>query len=187
MSQQGPPPWEPGGWSPESASGQPGQPSERPFEQTPWGAPEPPPRQYPRQQLLPQEIKPGRNRTPLYIGLGLAMVLVIGGAVAYLTLRSNGEETRAAYCAALRKLTHNGDLTGAVDGANTSTLDQIKEVRRLAPNAVSDDWSKLWDIAEQAQSGSPDYSQALTAYNALKVIAQDASDKCSLDLNMPLQ
>lgn len=157
MSQLGPPPWEPG--------------------QQP---------QYPRQQLSHQEVKPGRSRTPVFIGIAVVLALVIAGSVAFLLLRDDGEDTRAAYCAALRDLTDNGDLTGAVEGAGSATLDDFTAVVDLAPNAVSDDWAKLQTGIERAQSGSPDYSQALSIFTSLKVISVDAKDNCDLDLGIPM-
>lgn len=159
MSGQGPPPWDPDAQ---------------------------PPVHYPRQQLLPQEVKPGRNRKPLFIGIAAALVLVIGAAVAYVVLRDDGEDTRAAYCAALRELTQNGDLESAVSGADASTLKDVQTVRDLAPNAVADDWDTLSDVATQAQSGTPDYSQFLNAFNALRVISKDAENNCDLSLDIPM-
>jgi len=151
----------------------------RPWEQEP----EP---SYPRQQLLPHEVKPGRSRRPLAIGRVLALVLVVGGGVAYFLTRDDGEATRQAYCRALRDLTRGGDLMAAVEGADSTTLDQLNTVERLAPGAVSDDWSTLMSIADAAKGGSPDMAQALTAFNALKVIATDAKQNCGLDLGLPL-
>ncbi len=151
----------------------------RPWEQEP----EP---SYPRQQLLPQEVKPGRSRRPLAIGLAVALVLVAGGGIAYYLMRDDGEDTRPAYCSALRDLTHGGDLMAAVEGADSKTLTQLDTVERLAPGAVSGDWSTLMSIARDAQGGSPDMAQALTAFNALKVIATDAKQNCELDLGLPL-
>ncbi|MEP6666536.1 MAG: hypothetical protein ABJA81_08830, partial [Nocardioidaceae bacterium] len=101
------------------------------------------PANYPRQELLPQEIKPGRNRKPLFIGIGVSLLLIGGGVVAYYAFRDDGEDTRAAYCAALRDVTNNGDLAAAASGANASTLSDLQAVVDLAPNAVSDDWQTL--------------------------------------------
>jgi hypothetical protein len=142
--------------------------------------------QYPRQNLLPQEVKPGRNRKPLFIAIAVVIALVIAGGVAYLVLRDDGEDTRAAYCAALRDLTNNGDLTGAFNGADATTADKLKTAMDLAPNAVADDWKKLDDAISSSQSGSPDMSQALTLYASLRAIANDAQTKCHLDLGIPM-
>ncbi len=141
---------------------------------------------YPRQQLLPQEIRPGRSRRSLVIGLVLVLALVVGGGVAYLVMRDDGEGSRQAYCSALRDLTQGGDLMAAVEGANAKTLGQLDKVQQVAPGAVADDWSTLMSIAYEAQGGSPDMAQALTAFNSLRVIATDAKQNCELDLGLPL-
>ncbi len=142
--------------------------------------------QYPRQNLLPQEVKPGRNRAPIFIGIGVVLALVVAGAIAYLVLRDDGEGTRAAYCSALRELTNNGDVISAVEGADPRSVDDFKAVVDLAPNAVADDWAKIDKGIRDAQSGSPDMSQALAIFGALRVIAKDAKDNCDLDLGIPM-
>jgi hypothetical protein len=147
----------------------------------------PDPARYPRQELLPQEVRPGRNRTPVFIAIGVAVALIVAGVGAYFVFRDNGEDTRTAYCAALRNVTKNGDLEAAATGANASTLEDLKAVVDLAPNAVADDWQKLTTFAEDAQkSGGPDFGQAMTAYGALREIASDADSKCSLSLDIPI-
>ncbi|HEY7045300.1 MAG TPA: hypothetical protein VH419_16640 [Nocardioidaceae bacterium] len=184
MSQQGPPPWDPDNQPP------PRQPGDQPppWEQSgqpPWqqGGPGGPPRQYPRQHLLPQEVKPHRNRAPLFVGLGVVLVLIVAGVVTYLVLRDSGEDTRQAYCTELRRLTHDGDLAGALQSADASAEQEIKKVAGLAPDAVADDWDALVPFVEKAaQSGTPDWGGALMAFNALKVIAQDAKDNCGIDM-----
>ena len=104
-----------------------------------------PPPQYPRQNLLPQEVKPGRNRKPLFITIAVVIALVIAGGIAFLVLRDDGEDTREAYCAALRDLKGDGDLMGGLSGADAATADKLKTAMDLAPNAVADDWKKLND------------------------------------------
>lgn len=160
-----------------------GQP--RPWEQGGEWESQPGGQPYPRQHLLPQEIKPGRNRKPMFITIGVVLALVIAGGIAYLALRDNGESNREAYCAALRDLTHNGDLTSAIDSADQSTVDKIQTVMDLAPDSVADSWRTLDRGIKNAQSGSPDMEQALSLFSALKTIAGDAQDNCNLDLNIP--
>ncbi len=172
MSDQGPPA--------ERPDGQPGQPWQP-------GQPGEPPVNYPRQELLPQDIKPGRNRKPIFIGIGVALVLIIGGVAAYFVFRDDGEDNREAYCAALRDVTDNGDLTSALDGADSSTVSDLQEVVDLAPNAVSNEWKTLTDFVEDAQqSGEPDYGKALNAFTALREIRSDAESKCDLSLDIPM-
>jgi hypothetical protein len=142
--------------------------------------------QYPRQHLLPQEIKPGRNRRPVFIAIGAALALVIAGGIAYLVFRDDGEGTRAAYCAALKDLTNNGDLASVARQPSATLLDDLKTVEDLAPKTVADDWKSLDQGIRQAQSGTPDISQALTLYNALRAISLDAKNNCNLDLGIPV-
>jgi hypothetical protein len=135
---------------------------------------------------LPQEVKPGRNRKPLFIAIAVVIALVIAGGIAYLVLRDDGEDTRAAYCAALRDLTDNGDLMGALGNADASTADKLKTAMDLAPDAVAGDWKKLNEAIQSGQSGSPDMSHALALFESLRSIANDAQTKCDLDLGIPM-
>jgi hypothetical protein len=143
------------------------------------------PSAYPQQTLLPHEVKPGKSRKPLVIALVLALVLVVGGVVAWQLLKDNGESTRAAYCSALKSLTNNGDLTTALSGAGASTFGQVNKVVSLAPDAVKSDWTSLQSLATSAQSGNLGYSSALQALSALNAIATDAQSNCSITLNVP--
>ena len=112
---------------------------------------------------------------------------MVAGGAAYLVLRDDGEDTREAYCAALRDLSNNGDLMSAVDGADAGTADKLKAAIDLAPDAVADDWKKLEKAVEDSQSGSsPDMSQALSLFASLRAIAQDSKDNCDLDLGIPM-
>jgi hypothetical protein len=171
MSDQGPPGDHPPPWE-RPANG---------FESDPWqpGSPA-----YPRQRLLPQEIRRRRSRKPVYLGIGLVLVLLLGGAAAYATLRSDGEATRQAYCAALGDL--KGDLVRAVDGTDASTLASLKAVVDLAPSAVAGAWATLQGVIAKARSGSPDFTQAMAAFGALRTISRDAQQNCGLDLQIPM-
>ncbi len=140
------------------------------------------PPQYPRQQLLPQEVQPGRSRLPLFIGLVVMLALVGGGVAAWLLLRDEGEDTRADYCAALKELTNDGDLMGVVASADESTLVQLEEVAELAPGAIDTDWQRLRDLAE---TGDFTASTAFAAYAALQSIVQDAENECGMDIPLP--
>jgi hypothetical protein len=172
QSQQPPTSWQPA--QPQPAGWQPAQPQ-------PAGEH----RVYPQQALSDQEVKPGRNRKPLYLGLLVALVLLVGGVVAWQLLKDDGEDTRAAYCSALKTLTNDGDLTGALGSADASSLNQVAEVQRLAPDAVRDDWDKLQSAIQSAQSGNVDFSNALNALTSLRAISDDAGDNCGITMDVP--
>ncbi len=190
-----PPPDQPPGEQP----GQPQQPPPgwRPTEpqQPPPGWSAPQPQQpgsgwqpvYPQQTLSQQEVKPGRNRKPLYLGLLVAVVLIIGGVVAWQLLKDDGEDTRAAYCSALRDLTNDGDLMSAISTADASSLSQIESVHQLAPNAVRDDWDTLQTLVSSAQNEPDnfDVSAALKALTALRAISSDAESECGITMDVP--
>ena len=143
------------------------------------------PASYPRQTLLPQQVQRRRSRTPLYVGLALLLVLV-GGVIAWRMFASSGEDTRAAYCSALKRLTHNGDLQAALSQADVKTLDQVLTVQRLAPQTVRADWTTLQSLATSAQSGNPNMFTALKALTALRSIADDARSHCGIPMTIPL-
>ena len=181
--QQPPPQQPPHGWRPS----QPQQPPSG------WSVPQP--QQpgsgwqpvYPQQTLSQQEVKPGRNRKPVYIGLLVAAVLIIGGVVAWQLLKDDGEDTRAAYCSALRDLTNDGDLMSAISTADASSLSQIESVHQLAPNAVRDDWDTLQTLVSSAQNepDNIDVSAALKALTALRAISSDAESECGITMDVP--
>lgn len=173
MSSSWPPPPDqpPTGWQP----GQPQQP------ESGWQP------VYPQQTLSQQEVKPGRNRKPLYIGLVVALVLIIGGVVAWQLLKDDGENTRAAYCSALSDLTNDGDLMSAVSTADAASLSKIESVHQLAPNAVRDDWDTLQSVVSSAQNepDNIDLSAMVKALTALKAISSDAESECGITMDVP--
>jgi hypothetical protein len=139
---------------------------------------------YPRQELLPQQVKPGRSRAPFVVGLAAVLALAVGGVVVWLVLRDDGEETRAAYCQELRDLTNDGELLSN-DGPDLDALsDRLERLHEVAPSAVSDDWETLRDAVESAGS-TADLDALLQAVDALRVIADDAEDNCDLQVNVP--
>lgn len=85
----------------------------------------------------------------------------------------------------MKSLTNNGDLMGALSSADATSLDQVSEVQRLAPNAVRDDWDDLQSALRSAQSGNVDYSEALNALTSLRTITDDASDNCGITMDVP--
>lgn len=141
---------------------------------------------YPQQTLSPQQVKPGRNRKPVYIGLLVAAVLIIGGVLAWQLLKDDGEDTRAAYCAALKDVTHDGDLMSAFSAADATSLAKLEDLQQLAPAAVRDDWDTVQSVFESARSsGDVDYGAAVKALTALKAIADDAESECGITMDVP--
>jgi hypothetical protein len=145
----------------------------------------PEPESYPRQTLLPQQVQRSRSRTPLYIGLALLLVLV-GGVIVWRIFVSSGEDTRAAYCSALKRLTHNGDLQATLSHADVKSLNQVLTVQRLAPAAVRGDWTTLQSLVTTGQSSSPNVLTAIKALTALRSIADDARRHCGIPMQIPL-
>ena len=146
--------------------------------------PTPGPGGYSRQQLLPQQIRKGTNRTPIYIAVAVVLALLVSGGVAVFLLRDKGEDNRAEYCAELRDLTDDGDLSSALSGADQSTFDRLLQIKDIAPSSVADDWTTVTDVLQGAMdTGTPDLGEALEAYSALKVIARDAESNCDLTLD----
>jgi hypothetical protein len=160
--------------------GQPPQPAGQ-YVQPPQGG-------YPQQELLPQDVQPGRSRTPLVVALIVVLALVGGGIAAWLLLRDNGESTRAEYCAAIKKVAPTGDLTSAVAGDQNSISDQAKHLADLAPSSVSGDWKTLEDFVASVEKSRDnlDVTSALSALGALKHIVQDSNDNCGTTFTSPL-
>ena len=184
MSQQGPPSG--GSREPLPPWGVPPQYSPQPpYSPQPQSSPHQQP-QYPRQHLLPQQVQAPRSRRPLILGIAGTCALILAAVVVFLVVRDDGEDTRAAYCAALRDLTRDGDLVGAASAADGSTLNDLRAVRDLAPAPVADDWKRLESAASSAQSGSPDLAKVIEALGAVRAIARDAEENCDLKLDIPL-
>ncbi len=191
MSHQAPPPDDPSVPPPGPPSPPPygdmyGQPPPAPSGQR-YGQFPQPPQAYPQQELLPQERKPRRSRLPLYIALGVALAIIVGGVAVWLLLRDNGESTRAQYCAAIKEVAPRNDLLSAVVGADATTLGKAQTVADLAPSAVKKDWKTLTDVVRSAQtSSSLDPTTALTALGALKSIVSDSNANCGTAYTLPL-
>lgn len=144
------------------------------------------PVEYPQQELLPQDVRQGRNRTPLIIAVVAVLVLAAAAGGAYLLLRDDGESTRAAYCDSLTELTQGGDLSAAAEAMGPEITDQLQQVIDEAPDVVADDWNKLRDLGSSAASqGDLDASAAIDALESVQAIAADARDKCDLPIELP--
>jgi hypothetical protein len=161
-----------------------GEPPRPPVYGQPYGGPPP---VYPQANLLPQEVQRGRNRKPLVIGLALALVLVAGGVGAYFLLRDDGEGTRAAYCAALKEATNEGDLISALAQSSDSEMrDDLDRIRDLAPRAVRSHWDRVYTAVQSlmADSETINFSQLASGFGSLQEIATDARDNCGLQLDV---
>ncbi len=141
---------------------------------------------YPQQELTTQEVKPGRSRLPLLIGLGVVLLLVAGGATAWYLLRDDGESRRGDYCAALEQITKDGNLEQALAAAGSDTAAQVSEVADLAPSSVAGDWDTLQKLVDQGAQSQPDVTTALAALGAVRHIVDDANSGCGMSLQLPL-
>jgi hypothetical protein len=161
-------------------AGYPSQPGQPQVEYPPQPGQTPPTSGYPQQNLLPQDVKPGRSRKPLLIGLVVLLALVAGGIATWLLLRDDGESTREAYCTAVKELAPNDDLIGAISSADTTTLDRAKALPGIAPTSVADDWKAIEDLLTSASQASPELSPTtfLQAYGALQSIIDDSNKNC---------
>lgn len=140
---------------------------------------------YSQQQLLPQQVRPGRSRKPLVIGLVVVLALIIGAVVAWAVLRNNGDTNRAAYCSQLKQVTNNGDLLGAASSGTTPTLDQFNKLRQLAPSAVKSQWDDLFAVVRQGPTVAPNPGMALRLLNDFQVISNDANANCGIKITVP--
>ncbi len=148
-----------------------------------------PARVYPQQELLPQDIQPGRSRLGWIIALVVVIVLIGAGFAGWLILRDDGESGRAAYCSTLKKLIPGNDLLSAVGNGQASSLDQLHRLTGLAPSAVAGDWKTLASVAStvQGSSSQPDSGTFLSALGAIEHIVSDANDHCGMSLTLPLR
>lgn len=142
--------------------------------------------EYPKQELLPQQVDRGPNRTPFIIGLVVVLVIALAAGGAYYLLRDDGEGSRAAYCDQLRTLTKGGDLSAAAEAVGPNLSAELQRLIDDAPDKVADDWQKLRTIAESSNdAGDIDMSSALDALEALQTIAKDARSECDLPIELP--
>lgn len=141
---------------------------------------------YPRQDLTPQHVQPGRSRLPLVIAAIAVLVAVVGGLGLWWILHDDGEQNRAAYCASLRTLTHDGDLSAiTLNASGGSATALLSEVQRLAPAAVVSEWDDLVSLLVHPPTGQPDIALGARLVTDLQAIVSDARDKCALTIEFP--
>ena len=142
------------------------------------------PTPYPQQELLPQEIKPGRSRLPLLIGAAAVAVILVGALVAWWLLRDDGEQNRAAYCDAVRTLAPGGNLLGSTSGG-TPTPAALSRARDLAPSAVKSEWDDLFALLQGPSAAQIDVLTGVRVLSDLRVIVGDANTKCGMNVQLP--
>lgn len=146
------------------------------------------PGEYPKQELLPQEVRPDlghRRRRRWLVAAGLVAVVGIVAAVV-LVLTRDDDSGRAAYCDGLAEVTVDGDLAAALEQADASTLATVEQLAAGAPDAVEDDWDRILDLIEALNAGGdPTISDAVGVFGAYQAIAQDADEHCDLELETP--
>jgi hypothetical protein len=143
--------------------------------------------QYPRQDLLPQQVQPGRSRLPLVIAAAALVVALVGALVVWWVVHDDGEQNRAAYCSALRDLTRNGNgsLLQTAGSAGAGVPAALGRLRDLAPSAVENQWDDLVSVVQSMPDGQPDVGQIARALTDLQAIIADADSGCGLKLQFP--
>jgi hypothetical protein len=142
---------------------------------------------YPQQALTPQQVQPGRPQWPWLAVLAALVVVVAAAVVGFVLLDGDGEERRAAYCAALTDATRGGDLMGALEGTDSDPVAALEEAAGLAPDAVAKDWETLLSLARDpgALAEQEPLSTGLSVLRSLRSIARDAEQECGLELDVP--
>jgi hypothetical protein len=148
---------------------------------------QPQPGEYPRQELLPQEVQEPRSRRRWWVVGGVLAVVLVAAATAFLLARDGDDGARAAYCDRLAEVTADGDLDAALAQADESTVEQVRSLAEDAPGAVADDWGRVVEVAEAVEAGGePNMSDVVGILGALQAIAADAEDECGLRIDLPV-
>jgi hypothetical protein len=148
---------------------------------------QPPATAYPRQELLPHEVRPRKRRVPLVIGLVVTLALVGGGIAAWLLLRDNGDATRAQYCTEITSATRGSDITSILGGGPRAAFAELHKLADLAPTGVAADWKTLTALLESAQKSqsSANFSAVVAAAEALRSIIADSNAHCGTTFKAP--
>ncbi len=156
--------------------------------QPPYGDMQPPPGEptpYPRQELLPQRVAPGRSRLPLAIGAVAIVLALVGGLLAWWLLRDDGEQNRAAYCDAVATITHGGNLQAAASGGPAANRAALARARDLAPSAVRSQWDDLVAIIQGPSNGQLGVATGLRLISDVRSIVADANANCGMHITLP--
>ncbi len=125
----------------------------------------------------PRNFEADRRRNRLLIGVGLLVVLL--AVIAYFAFRSDGQDTRSAYCAKVKTFAAAGGLEAGLRAANRAGLDAITA---LAPRTVTTAWSDASKyVLANDPSTAPGFNAAAAKFESdIEVIKQDAADSCSM-------
>ena len=141
---------------------QPQPPSGRPSSRSRRTATEPQPTygeppHYPHQELLPQHVQPRRSRLP-QSSAPSSWSSLVAALVVWRVVHDNGEDNRAAYCSALKKLTSRTDSSGLAEdvGSGGGTVPKaVTDLVALAP-AVSGAVGRPGQAGQQRPDGVAD-------------------------------
>lgn len=143
---------------------------------------------YPRQELLPQQVRQRRSRTPWLVAAVVLVVAVVGGVVAWQLTSGGGSGDRAAYCQQVRQLSSGGrgGSLGNLDGAGSADrlLARLESIRAVAPSPVRPAWADLLQVISRTAGGRPSGVDVLGAMNDLQTIVADANRNCGTHIHL---
>ncbi len=124
----------------------------------------------------PKDFEAEQRRKRLLLGVGLLAVLL--AVIAYFAFRSDGEDTRGAYCAKLKSFNTASGLQQRLRKAKRPQLDAITAV---APRAVKAAWSNAASyVLLKNPTGTEQSVGEPKLISDVNVIVTDAADNCSM-------
>ncbi len=137
---------------------------------------------YPRQELLPQQVQPHRRRTWLIVVSAVVVVAVVCGVVVWRLTSGGDSGDRAAYCQRVRQLVNAGAAGGLAHAPGSGSVDRLlgrlDSLRAVAPPAVRPAWDDLVAAVGHAGPGGPGGFDAVGVLNDVQVIVADANSNC---------
>jgi hypothetical protein len=122
------------------------------------------------------------------------LVLAVVAVVAISACTSNEQPDAARFCQQLQS--NQGELTGGVANQAdiATTVARYRDLEKLAPVAIRQEWQTLTDVVEQAatmdlttaDAGSKLADLAYSSEPAARTVAQWVSDTCGVALRPPL-
>ncbi len=126
----------------------------------------------------PRDFEGEQRRRRLLLGVGLLVVLLT--VISYFAFRSDGEDTRAEYCAKLKPFTTSLGLAQTLREAKRPQLDAIIAV---APRAVKTAWSNASSYVLLRNPTSTEQSiGGLKLTSDVNVIVADAAANCGTEI-----